>query len=82
MITIGKKSAKKSELQKIKLREKQISLRASLLISLGFGCLYFLAVCLCAQDSIKTVSLILMRDQQVSVELPPRGAVVLKLNDK
>ncbi len=59
VITIGKKSAKKSELQKIKLREKQISLRASLLISLGFGCLYFLAVCLCAQDSIKTVSLIL-----------------------
>ena len=59
VITIGKKSAKKSELQIIKLREKQISLRASLLISLGFGCLYFLAVCLCAQDSIKTVSLIL-----------------------
>ena len=59
VITIGKKSAKKSELQQTMIREKQISLRASLLISLGFGCLYFLAVCLCAQDTIKTVSLVL-----------------------
>lgn len=41
------------------LREKQISLRASILISLGFGCLYFLAVCLCAPDTVKIMALIL-----------------------
>ena len=55
MITIGKQSARKSGLQQSPLREK----RGSLLISLGFGCLYFLSVCLCAPDSLKTVSLIL-----------------------
>lgn len=59
VIIIGKQSAKKSVIQQTMLREKQLSPIASLLISLGFGCLYFLAVCLCAPDTIKIMALVL-----------------------
>ncbi len=55
MITIGKQSAKKSGLRNSLIQEK----RGSFLISLGFGCLYFIAVCLCAPDTAKTAALIL-----------------------
>ena len=55
MITIGKRSAEKNILQNTGLQHD----RWTILLTLGFGCLYFLALCLCAPDTIKITALVL-----------------------
>ncbi len=55
MITIGKQSARSGQAKKLAMRNDKLDLLYSFLC----GCLYFLALCLNASDTIKTTALVL-----------------------